>query len=275
MSLPFEGALNWRAKTLQADQIWAQVKAILEAQGLSLPQTPRRPDVRMILKNVSGLDQVFRNPGDHSSKAECVPCNGDKTAAMVMVKGATLREQFENANALSARYNLEQEGLSPSFVQALHSGEALDLVAEAYGPAPFEGQAGKLVDVEWPVVDGTVETIRPVSGPVCAYGARAATKETVFLTELVIFVQGTTTTGECLENAGMFIAVAEDYKTKAETTRPIVPSVAKGFYGGHYDKIPVVFIDPNGLVRRIDPKNGPAINFMPAYELERPAAGMA
>ena len=128
----FQGAQSWQDKVLDADSIWAQVKQALDAKGLELPKTPRRPDVRLILDNVSGMDQVFRNPGDHSNKAEHIPASGDKTATMVMVKGDTLAEQFSNAQTLAARYDLGREGLSAAFVNALRSGEAL--CAPAYEP---------------------------------------------------------------------------------------------------------------------------------------------
>jgi hypothetical protein len=43
--------LNWSDKTLLADTIYEQVNALLSATGEELHQTPRRPDVRMILQN--------------------------------------------------------------------------------------------------------------------------------------------------------------------------------------------------------------------------------
>jgi len=263
-------AQSWQEKVLNADKIWAQVKYILQSNGLDLPKTPRRPDVRIILNNISGTDKLFRNPGDHSSKAEHVPATGDKTAAMVMVKSDTLADQFASAAKLVARYNLEQDGLSAAFVQALQSGEALDLVSEAYGPAPFEGQASKLVNVSWQQADGTIDAITPVQGTACAYGARAATDEKAFLTELVIFVQGTSTNAELIEGSGMVVAVSEDWQTKMESTRPIVPSVAKGFYGKHYANIPVVSVSPDGLVQSIDLKNGIVIELVSDYQVTTP-----
>ena len=63
---------------------------ILAANKITLPMTPRRPDLRLILNNKSGIDQVFKNPGDHSSKAEVIPAEGDNTAAMIMLVGDTL-----------------------------------------------------------------------------------------------------------------------------------------------------------------------------------------
>ena len=274
MSEPFNGAQSWKEKVLDADRIWNQVDGVLKSNGLELPGTPRRPDVRMILENVSGTTQLFRNPGDHSSKAETIPESGDKKAAMVMVKGETLSEQFKNASALVKRYDLEQEGLSSKFVNALKSGEALDLVDEAYGPAPFESQADKLVEVEWKDSSGNTELISPVRSDYCAYGARAATDETAFLVEMAFFVKGTGTTAEQVEG-GMVIAVSEDWQTKEQTTRPIVPSVAAEFYGDHFKRMPVVELDGNGFVTSIDLKNGTVINLVSEYKVQNAAPGLS
>lgn len=261
MPAPFnEKAQSWKEKIIDGDKIWQQVKHILQARNLELPETARRPDVRLILDNVSGTDKMFRNPGDHSNKAEMIPATGDKTAAMVMVKGDTLTEQFNNAKQLEERYGLSENGLSDRFVQALMSGEALDLVDEAYGPAPFDGQASKLVDVAWEDADGNVTDINPVHGDACAFGARAPADEKAFRTEFVIYVQGTKTTPEKIENEGMVIAISEDWQTGAESTRPIVPSVAEGFYGNGYDNMPVVEVHPDGYVTSVDLGNGTVID---------------
>ena len=270
MTLPFDHAQSWKEKVLDADNIWAQVQAILHSRQIELPKTPRRPDVRLILNNISGTSQLFRNPGDHSSKAENIPATGDKTAAMVMVKGDTLPEQQGNARKLAQRYDLGKQGLSAAFVQALQSGEALDLVAEAYGPAPFDDQAKKLVKVEWPNANGSVDTIDPVHDTACAYGARAATNETAFLAEMAFLVKGSGTTPEQIEG-GMVIAVSEDWETKKISTRPIVPSVAKDFYGKHFDSMPVVNLDAEGFVRSIDLKDGQVLKLVANYELTAPA----
>ncbi|MFN7113412.1 MAG: hypothetical protein ACK4PK_03540 [Alphaproteobacteria bacterium] len=251
---------SWQDKVLEGDAIWAQVKSMLDAQGLSLPQTPRRPDVRMIVSNVSGSDIRFHNPGDHSgSKEEVIPGSGDKTAVMVMVKGATLTEQAANAQELFKLYDLGAEGLSARFVEDLKAGKLADYIDEAYGPAPFEQQASKLVDVSWKSQDGTVSTVSPVNGANAAFGARAATNETVFLAQFQIYVKGTGTTPELAEGYGMNIAVSSDWQTGAESTRPIVPQVAKTYYGEFFDAIPVVTVHPDGRVKKIDLNNGQII----------------
>lgn len=260
MNLPFNKPQSWKEKTLDADKIWAQISQLLQSKGLTLPQTLRRPDVRLILDNVSGTDKIFRNPGDHSNKAEKIPSSGDKTAAMVMVHGDTLATQYQNAATLVKRYKLDQQGLSDSFVQALSDGTALDLVREAYGPAPFTAQSDKLVDVTWEHQNGQKDDITPVRHKACSYGARAAAGEMAFLTEIVVFIKGTGTTPEQVESTGMVIVVSEDWETKAISTRPIVPSVAKEFYGKHFDAIPVVDVHPDGFVQKIDCKDGTVID---------------
>lgn len=251
----------WQDKVVEGDKIWGQVKFMLDAQGLSLPKTPRRPDVRLIVSNVSGGDMRFHNPGDHSgSKEEVIPSGGDKTAVMIMVKGATLAEQAANAQELFKRYDLGAEGLSARFVDDLKAGKLADYIDEAYGPAPFEQQASKLVDVTWVSEDGTSSTVKPVKGGNAAFGARAATDETVFLAQFQIYVKGTGTTPELAEGYGMNIAVSSDWQTGAESTRPIVPQVAKTYYGAHFDTIPAVTVHPDGWVKHIDLKNGQTVS---------------
>lgn len=259
----FNGAARkktWQDKVIEADKIWNQVKEMLAGHGLQLPETPRRPDVRLIINNISGHDVQFQNPGDHSaSKPEIIPAAGDKTAAMVMVRGATLDEQYKNARIIYRKYDLGTQGLSQDFITALAQGELADLVAEAYGPAPFQSQAEKLVDVAWTVLEGKESRIIPEKGTSAAYGARAATEEKVFLAQFHIYVRGTGTTPELVESNGMNIAVSADWKTGSETTRPIVPSVAKVYYGQNFDQIPAVIVHPDGKVKAVDLKNGVVI----------------
>ncbi len=251
---------SWQDKVVEGDAIWAQVKSLLDTHGISLPQTPRRPDVRLIVSNISGSDMRFQNPGDHSaSKEEVIPSTGDKTAVMIMVKGATLTAQAANAKELFKEYNLGTEGLSQRFVDDLKSGKLSDYIDEAYGPAPFEQQASKLTDVTWKMQDGTSSTVPPQKGAHAAYGARAATSESVFLAQFQIYLKGTGTTPELAEGYGMNIAVASDWQTGKETTRPIVPSVAKTYYGEYTDNIPVVTLHPDGYVKSIDLKDGRVI----------------
>jgi len=262
---------SWQDKVLEGDALWAQVKAALDAAGQSLPQTLRRPDVRLIVNNISGQDIRFHNPGDHSgSKEETIPATGDKTAAMVMVKGASLPVQNANAQKLFDLYDLGNQGLSEKFVTDLKAGKLSDLVDEAYGPAPFQPQVNKLVDVSWTTENGVVDIVGPVKGPAAAAGARAATTETVFLAQFQIYIKGTGTTAELAEGYGMNIAVNADWQTGVESTRPIVPSVAQVYYGEHFKNIPVATVHPDGAVKEIDLKNGQVVQRAPAKPARPP-----
>lgn len=250
----------WADKTFRGDNLWAQVKSALERTNQKLPLTPRRPDVRLIINNVSGETVEFFNPGQHSNQPEVISAEGDKTAAMAMIKGATLDEQMANARELVETFDLAAKGLSPDFVKALGTDATSDLIDEIYGPAPYEGQASKLVTLNWQTVDGADITIDPVNGDACAYGARTAALEKVFLVHAPLMVAGTTTTAEFIESSGMCISVSEDWETKEESSRPIVPSIAKDFYGAHFGNIPVATVDANsGLLKNIDLKNGKII----------------
>ena len=253
--LPFNvfAGKSWQDKVIDADALWAQISTALAAQGRELPATPRRPDVRLIVQNLGGGNVTFKNPGDHSGgKHEVIPASGDKRAAMIMVKGATLSEQHDNARLLFARYNLGEEGLSPAFVRDLSSGALATLVDEAYGPAPFADQTARLVDVAWQdSATAPVHTITPVKGQAAAFGARATTQEQVFLAQFHIYVKGSGTTPELIEGGSIAVAVASDWQTGATTTRPIAPSVARSYYGSHFDAIPVATVHPDGMVREV------------------------
>jgi len=251
----------WEDKVLDADIIWQQIKAMLASQSAQLPKTPRRPDVRLIINNVSGHQIEFKNPGDHSgSKPELIPPTGEKTSAVVMVVGETLEEQYKNAATLDKKYDLGNEGLSDEFIADLKAGKLDSLVAEAYGPGAYETNAEKLIDIIWKMADGTTSDIPAVQGAHAAYGARAATEEMVFLAQFPIFIKCTDKTPEMVESSGMAISIITDRKSGAERTRPIVPSVAKTYYGEHFGKMPIVTIHPDGQVREIDLRNGTVIN---------------
>lgn len=259
---PINDGQTWSQKVFAADEIWTQVKDALNNVGVELPKTPRRPDVRMILNNVSGETIQFLNPGNHSGeKPEFIPSAGEKgTATMLMLHGDTMEEQQANAAALDAKYGLSANGLTKEFAAAL--GQETDMVREAYGPAPFEGQASRLVPLQW-----GASNIEPhVEGNV-AYGARAPEQETVIRSELAIFIKCEGKTPEKMEIDGMCIAVSSDWQTGEESTRPIVPSVAKEYYGEHYSAIPVIELDVEGNVASIDLKNGtPVIHLDDPYE---------
>jgi hypothetical protein len=261
---PFNKNQTWKQSVLEADRIYAQVKRALAKAKAEMPKTPRRPDIRLIIENNAGKELKFLNPGNHSKgQPEIIPAKGDSKAVMVMLQGDTLEEQHKNATVLVKNFNLSSEGLSEKFVHALGSDKTSGLVAEAYGPAPYKDQSDKLVDLVWDKSDGAQTNINASKGKLCSYGARAATDETVFRAELVIFVKGTGTTPELMEGEGICIAVSSDWQTGAESTRPIAMNVARDFYGKYFDNIPSVTVDPDGNVQSIDLKNGKTIDVSP------------
>lgn len=243
---------SWKDKVLKADDLWAQLATALEAEAIALPQTPRRPDVRLVVQNTSGQDITFKNPGDHSGDHhEHIPADGDKSAVMIMLAGDTLKEQRQNAADLYTKYNLGRNGLSDEFMTDLKSGKLSPYIREAYGPAPFIDQAQQLKPIDWNDQNHHQTHIKPEHGDFAAYGARPATLETVFLSKYEIYIQGSDTTPELVESDGMCIAVSTDWQTGRETTRPIAPSVAKEYYGEHYDRIPVATFDPTGDLKSL------------------------
>lgn len=255
---------SWAEKVLSADNIYAQVREALAQSATSLPTTPRRPDLRLIVKNISGIDQIFANPANHASdKAELIPASGENTAAMIMLAGDTLEEQQKAAQDLYDIFELDHKGLSSDFVAAIKRDSARGLVREAYGPAPFDAQERKLTDLVWTKSSGEATRIDPVKGLAAAYGVRAADQETVFAAKINIAVQGTNTIAETVEGTSIVIAVSSDWQTGAVSTRPIVPSVAQEFYGEHYARLPVVTVNPDGLVQRIDLGNGQSVHIAP------------
>ena len=255
---PINNGQTWSQKVLAGDEIWAQVKEALDNAGLELPKTPRRPDVSLIVDNSTGQTIQFLNPGDHSGeKAENIPGTGDKCAAMIMLGGDTLDEQYANAKDLDEKYGLSEHGLTQEFAKAMAAESAAGVLLEAYGPAPFEGQASRLEPLQW----GNSE-VDPVISEKAAYGARAPEMETVMRSELAIFVQCEGKTAEKMEMEGMCIAVSSDWKTGEISTRPIVPSVAKDFYGDHFANMPVVEVDVEGNVASIDLKNGTPVLYL-------------
>lgn len=259
-----QGRKSWAEKVLSADSIYAQIKLAAEQAGIDLPKTPRRPDVRLIVENNSGVDQIFANPANHASdKAEVIPADGEQRAAMVMLAGDTLEEQQQAAAQLFTQFDLGNKGLSSDFVAAIKKDRAGGLVREAYGPAPLQAQADKLSDLVWTQASGHTANITPIKGIAAAYGARAADQETAFAIKINIAVQGTSTIAETVEGTSMVIAVSSDWQTGAISTRPIVPSVAQEFYGEHYDRLPTAMVTPDGLVQRVDLRNGQTVDILP------------
>jgi hypothetical protein len=262
-SAPFSGSQSWSEKTFQADKIWQQVKDALAKTGATLAPTPRRPDVRLIVNNISGGDITFQNPGQHADKPEVIPASGSDTAAMIMLAGETLSDQHLHAFDLYNRFNLAAKGLTAAFAAFVQTPEAKEFLNEAYGPAPFEAQSKKLVQVDWTPLRRPMTSVTPVFGAACSFGARAATSDNAFLATVNIYVEGTKTAPERMENRGMVIAVTFGNEGGEDKTRPIAPSVAEEFYGIHFDKVPLVILDVDGRLQRIDLKNNSTIHINP------------
>lgn len=253
----FSDGRGWDEKAILGDCLWQQVSDILNEHKIEMPETPRKPDVRLILNNVTGQEMRFLNPGDHSgSKEEVIPGTGDKTAVMVMLHGKTLEEQQRNAQELVKYFFMEEKGFSHEFLHAMKNGILNDVVREAYGPAPFQKQASGLKDkLVWKDQFGGEQTVTANRGQNVAFGAREGA-ERVFLTHFDIHVAGTTTTAELVEATGMCIAINNNWETGKDETRPIVPSVAVEFYGKHFPDIPLVKATAAGRVRKVIMPNG-------------------
>jgi len=252
--------LTWRRKVVEADKLWSQVQLLLEERELTLPQTPRRPDIRLILNNLSGTSIHFMNPANHAKDArEHIPGAGSETAAMVMLKGRNLEAQYHNAALLKRQFNLSVRGITQEFCDALDAGHLASMVKEAYGPAPFEKQSSRLVNLEWSKMHGAPVICHAVQTAACAYGAREAEKESVILVKPDIYLQGTDTIAELVDSDGICIAYSKDWASGKENTRPIKPNVAKAFYGAHYNEIPVVHIHPDEGVTEIHFADGTRI----------------
>ncbi len=246
----FSTGKSWTEKVLSGDALWRQVKKLLEANGASLPATPRRPDLRLICENLTGQTLTFKNPGDHSSKEESIPANGDSTAVMMMIKGDTLADQYRNAQTLVDRYDLGKNGFSLELLADLKNGHLSDLLAEAYGPAPFAAQSDKLKPLVWKMSDGSQQDIKPQQYQAASFGVRPATEEKVFIVDIPLAVHGTGTVGERLESDGIVIAVSTDAEGN-DRTRPIAASVARSYYGAYFDTIPVATASPFGKVHSL------------------------
>lgn len=264
-------SVAWRNKVFQADGIWASVREVFEVVSVDIPRTPRRPDVRVIVNNMTGVDQVFPNPAGHAGdKAEYIPSSGSKTAAMIMPCGESLREQYDNARQLVNSYNLLENGLIAELAQIIAQKSESGLIREAYGPAPFEEQVSKLAPTPWREEDGQNNVWVPEVGEAGAFGVRPPAEELVFRVVPNTYVAGTTTNAELVHSEGICIVVAQDWQTHKESTRPIVSHVARGFYGAHFSDMPVVYIDNVANIERIDVPNVGTIRGSVKYDFEAP-----
>lgn len=246
---------------LSGDEVYAQLRKILEAEGAELPSTARRPDVRLIVNNATTGAVSFRNPGGRSDQQETIPHEGKNTAAMIMIHGDTLAEQQANAAALNQRYGLTEDGFTAKFLEDLRSGVLDGLIKEAYGPAPYEKQVTQLQSVAWKKEDNGADNVEPVVGPNAAFGARPPSNEQVFLVRMPdsgvnVCLKGTETSAERLIGSetkiiavGVSPVLDDNWQPTGEvTTKPIGPIVAKEFYGQGYASIPVVDLNFDGNI---------------------------
>ena len=260
----FKRIKNWVDKVHMGDTIADQVKYVFEKNGYELEATPRRPDVRLVINNISGQTFNFSNPGNHADgEVEEIPSGAKNSAVQVMLKGETLAEQQANAKELYERFDMGNKGLTQEFVDALEAGELDDLIQEAYGPSEFEDQAGRMTEIEWTDNDKNTATITSTVGDAAAFGVRKIGKEKVFLAQFPIYIQGTHSVAELIESSGMFVALNEDWQTGEENSKPIVPSVGVHYYGEHVETIPVVTLSTDGIVKDITLANGRTLTPFP------------
>lgn len=234
--------------SMRGDEILEETEAFLH--GASIPETQRRPDLRMVVLNTTDADIKFVNPGGHSDQTEDIPPG---KAAMLMVQGDTLLEQEHNAEILKARYGVGENRLQLA-LSDFNAGKLKGLVNEVYGPVSFDEQAARLVDTTWRAADGSTAVIHPIVTHNEAIGVRPAAEEEVFLVKGKPgdTLRGTDTVAEKFNREGL-IAVAvskgQDGKTR---TRPIDIEVAKSYYGDAFNEIPVIDLDDQGRVEEVD-----------------------
>lgn len=242
---------------LHGDQILAAIKEHAIKLGIeSLPQTPRRPDVRGIVLNGTDGEIKFENPGGHSDHVETIPAG---QAFMIMPKGDSLAEQATYAKAVFERFQLAEKGVTQEFLSALADGDLKDLVAEAYGPAPYEKQKDALVDsLTWKEVDGQESEMIAMKGSGGSFGVRAPGKEEVYRIHFpdakpgdTPSLRGTNTVAENLVAREIYLGVTQDWQTGEISTKPIAPSVAAQFYGEHLANIPSATVDRSGNVTEL------------------------
>lgn len=253
-TLPFE-------KTLPAETLGKDILTYISVDDI--PKTARAPDVRVIAVNTLAVPVVFKNPAAYSAEIEPI---SPGEAAMIMPAGDTLEEQYTNARALVSKLNVAEEGLGP-VVAALRMKDPESVhIAQAYGPAPFEGQAKRLETLNWMNADGSGITIEPEKNSVYAIGARKPAEETVVLLRLPIdskitALQGIADEKGARTNAERFAQISDEYKaivlgiepiskdgkpTGEFFFRPIAIDTAQKFYGDGFNQMPVMRLDTHG-----------------------------
>lgn len=262
----FKRIKNWVDKVHMGDTIADQVKYVFDKNGYELEAVERKPEVRMVVDNLSGEEKRFLNPGDHSGgEKETIPGTdtGNGKAVQVKFHGDTLEDQIANAQAVFDQFNLGENGLSDEFIAALENGELSDKVKEAYGPSRFGEQSAALKEeLSWVDVEGNATELVKTQGQAAAFGPRQ-NKERVFLCQYPIYVQGTTSIAELVESSGMYVAVNQHWQTGEDETKPIVPSVGVHYYGKNADQIPVVTLSTDGIVKDITLANGRTLTPFP------------
>ena len=178
-------ALNPESLPIQLDgdgivsQIFPQFRG-----ALSLRE--RAPDVRVILKTAAtGANHIFANHAYPDNKPSEVVYDGSK-ALMIMPARDTPRAQlFAARQIVEAVKNAGlQDGITPEFIDntiVKPEGKLRKFTAQIYGPAPFDAQAGRLVDVAIPGAGGGSDIVKPDRGAGYAVGMRAAEKEEAFM----------------------------------------------------------------------------------------------
>ncbi|HTK84644.1 MAG TPA: hypothetical protein VL625_06105, partial [Patescibacteria group bacterium] len=161
--------------SMRGDEILEEAEEFIH--DAPIPETQRRPDLRMIVINTTNADIRFVNPGGHSDQTEDIPPG---KAAMLMVQGDTLIEQEHNAEILKSRYGTGENRLQLA-LSDFNAGKLKGLVKEVYGPVTFDEQAGRLVDTTWRATDGSTAVIHPIITQNEAIGVRPAAQEEVFL----------------------------------------------------------------------------------------------
>lgn len=244
------GSVSWPTRIVLGDAVWKEIDAIMSDTEQRIDPVDRAPDVRLIVKNNTKETLAFLNPGNHSGGAsEQIPCKGDNNAAMIMLTGNTLEAQYNQANDLVATYSLDTKGLTAEFCAAISNGQLNAAVKEAYGPAPFDGQAGKLRDLLWSDAAGKSLNIAVLKSDFCAVGARPPIKELVVRVTVPIAIQGSNTVAEVA--TGLSIYLAREFIDGVATSRPIDSAVAASFYGAGVADIPEVTVSLDKGVTQI------------------------
>ena len=216
-------ALNPESLPIQLDgdgivsQIFPQLRGALSLRD-------RAPDVRVILKtNDSGAEHVFANHAYPDNDPSKVIYDG-ANAIMIMPAHDTPRAQlFAARQIIDAVKSAGLEGgITPEFIDRAivkPQGKLRKFAAQIYGPAPFEAQANRLVDVSIQGVNGGFDIVKPDRGAGYAVGMRAAEKEEAFMvicegSPEEIFVKG----GKQAATAMSIIGDAAGVKLSGATT---------------------------------------------------------